>query len=61
MAIEQRTDYPAVEHPRKRLMVRFRVPYGNDFVAFGKAIHMKSFLIRRPAAEADAVWGEFLL
>ena len=54
MTVEQRADDPAVEHTRKRLLMRLSVPRRNDFVAIGKAVDMQPLIIRRPAAKADA-------
>jgi len=55
MAIEQRAYNAAVQHPRKRLMVRLSMPRCNDLVAFGKAVDVQALFICRAAAEADAV------
>lgn len=61
MAIEQRADDPAIQHPRKRLMMRLSMPNGPDFVSVREAVDLQPLIISRPAAEADAVWGEGLL
>src|SRR5436190_8528637 len=55
MAVEQCTDNAAVQHSRKRLVMRLRVKFGNHFVALYKTADVQSLLILRPAAEADPV------
>lgn len=55
MTIEQCPDYSAVEHSRKCLMMRLRMPFRHDLIALGEAIDVQSFLIRRPTPEADAI------
>src|SRR5690349_13551397 len=55
VAVEQRTDDAAVEHSRKRLMMRFSVPLGDNLVPLREAVYMQPLLIRRSASEADAL------
>lgn len=54
VAIEQSANDTAIQHPRKRLMMRFGVPDGDDLIPIRKARDMQSLLIRRATAEADA-------
>ena len=52
VAIQECPDDAAVEHARKSLMVLFRLPFANRFVAAHKAPDPQALLVRRPAAEA---------
>ena len=61
MAIEQRADYSAVQHARKRLVMRLGVPGRNHLVAFRKTANVQTLLIFYTAAETDALWGVFFL
>lgn len=61
MTIEQSTDDPAIQDAGKRLMMRLSMPFGDKLVAIGKGVYMEPFLIRWPAAEADAVGRKLLL
>src|SRR5438445_3907853 len=42
-------------------MMRLGMPFCHDLVALRKTVYMQSFLIRRPATKADAVWRICLL
>lgn len=53
MAVKKGSDYAAVQHAGKCLMVRLGVPLGDKLVALFKTPDMKPFLIRRAAAKAD--------
>ncbi len=61
MAIKQSSDYTAVQHSRKRLVMRLGIPFGNNFIAIGKTIYVQPFFISRPAAKTDTIRLIFFL
>lgn len=61
VTIEQRADDAAIQHTGKCLMMRLGVPLRDNFVTGRKTVHVQTLFIRRPAAEANAVWRILLL
>jgi RHS repeat-associated protein len=57
VAVEQRSDDAAVEHPGVSLMMRLRGPLGHDLAGIlpHEAADAQSFFVGRTTAEADAV------
>jgi hypothetical protein len=60
MAVEKRSDYSAIDHTRKCLMVWLSPPFGDDLVTFRNAVDMQPLIVRRAAAKADTI-GRILL
>ena len=59
MAIEQRADNAAVQHPGKRLMMRLGVPLGDDLVALGKLLICSPFSFAGPQPK-QMLLGEYI-
>ncbi len=51
VAIKQRAANAAVQHARKRQVMRLRFPLGNNFIAFYKALDSKALVVARAAAK----------
>ena len=47
MTIEQSADDPAVQHARKRLVMRLRMKLGDQFIALDKTANAKTLFIYR--------------
>src|SRR5690606_8392806 len=55
VAVEQRADDPAVQHPGECLVVRLRRPLAHQFLALDEAAQAETLLVGRTAAEAHVV------
>src|ERR1041384_7775875 len=55
VAIEKRTDDPAVQNSGERLVFFFRHPLGHDFIATDEAANVEAVRIRWPTTEAGVL------
>jgi len=56
MTIEERTNDPAAQHSRKRLLITFRLESRYHLVALRKAANVQALFVRRAATKANHVW-----
>src|SRR5205823_5968124 len=61
VAIEERAADPAVQDAGERLVMRLRLPFGDEFVAGFEAPDAEAAIVRGAAAEADVLRGVALL
>src|SRR6266496_502058 len=52
VAVEERADDAAIEHVLESVMVSFRLPSGDDFIAFDEALDVKTFVVGGSATKA---------
>jgi len=57
MAVEKGPDDAPVQRARIRLMMRLRLPFGDDLIAAHEAKDMQPFGVRRPATKASTLRG----
>ena len=53
MTIKQGSDYSAIEHTGKRLMMRLGSPFCDELIALDKTSDVQTLFIFRPTSETD--------
>ena len=61
MAIEQRSDDPAVQNAGERFIFQFRFPFRDDFIPVEKTTNVQAIRIRRATTKARVGWRVFFL
>src|SRR5882672_11840826 len=56
MTVKHGTCDATTQHSRKRFLIRFRLPIGDNFIAVGKAAHVQSFFICRATTKTREIW-----